>query len=310
MLTVNPKDRDLRYNKALVLHAQSKFKDAISLYTELNAEQPDNKLKEYIYNAYISQGKQYTAEKNYRKAADSFESAISTNNLEVEPYVLLAKAYDNLGSASKTIEYYEKAISIDPDNKTITADYAKALIKYKKTEDAHKIAENISTDESVSQKDRATTLISLGEQYYNNKDYKNAKIEFEKALTHDTNNEALIIKTGNCYKQLAENEKALELYNKVITINDKNTDANFNAGLCYVDLNKPDEAIKAFNKVVQLDENYAYAYYALGLEYEKAQKWTEAVQNYEKFMNLTEDTGIKNSIKAKINDITKKQLKK
>ena len=218
LLVKNPNDREVKYNKALALHAQGKFKEAIDIYTALYAEKQEPNIKDYLSKAYVSAGKSLEASSNYRKAIANYEKALELDVNDTSAYVNMANAYDKLGSGSKAIECYEKAIEIDPDNKAVSAAYAKLLIKYKKTDDANKIAENIVTSKEVSNADKVITLIALGEQYYDSKDYEKAKVEFEKAVAIDSDNPSLLIKTGNCYKQQNQNEKALEYYKKALRL--------------------------------------------------------------------------------------------
>ena len=131
--------------------------------------------------------------------------------------------------------------------------------------------------------------------------------EFEKAVAIDADNPSLLIKTGNCYKQQNQNEKALAYYQKALALNEKNTDAMFNIGLCYTEMpDKTAEAIDAFQKVIALDANYTFAYYALAISYEKNSQYKEALENYEKFAELSPDKNVKNSLKTRINNLKKK----
>ena len=222
-------------------------------------------------------------------------------------YIAIANAYDKTGSKSKMTEYYERAMSIAPDNPEVLSAYGKSLSKYDKTDEAKIIYEKaIEANENNNPAENFTYFVSLGDNYYKTKDYKSALTEYQKAYGANPKDEYINIKLGNTYKGLNQLDEAINSYDEAIKTTPDNPDAYFNKGLCLAEQNKLDEAKQCFEKVIELKNDYAYAYYALGLAYDKENNLNFAVDNYEKFVLYSQDKNLKNTIQNKINNIKKK----
>ena len=87
---------------------------------ERNSEIVQNNLSDAI----ISQSKIYLESGDYSNAIEGFVKAISRGTKDSYAYFGLAKAYRNTGINDKATEYYEKAISMNPDEKEYSEEYA------------------------------------------------------------------------------------------------------------------------------------------------------------------------------------------
>ncbi|MGN0192888.1 MAG: tetratricopeptide repeat protein, partial [Candidatus Gastranaerophilaceae bacterium] len=305
LLVKNPGNRNLKFNKALVCHAKNNYDDAITLYNDLYKERPDDKVKTYMTRAYISSMEEKAGTGDYSKAISVFENSSKYGLEDADLYVAAAKIYNANGAKTKAVECCEKALALNSSDKTVLTAYAKILMSQGKNEEAQRILSNVANAQDATVEDKYSTFITLGEQYYDKKEFEKAKTEFEKALVLHPDNDALLVKTGNCEKQLSKVQKAYDYYKKAIFVNPKNPDATFNCGLCAAEMNKPAEAKEMFNKTVELKPDYAYGYYALALAFEKETNYQKALENYELFVKNSDDKSVPSSIKTRINELKK-----
>ena len=66
LLEKDKQNTDLLYNKALACHALGSYEKAITIYKTLLSQKDDEKIKEYLSDAYNSLGQEYYAEEQFR----------------------------------------------------------------------------------------------------------------------------------------------------------------------------------------------------------------------------------------------------
>lgn len=108
-------DYNLRFNKALVLHAMKNYNGAIAMYSELLKEKPNDSISNNMTSAYVSLGEDNLKVQNYTLSTEYFEKAIENGTKDSMAYFGLAKSYRACGINEKATEYYEKAIEMSPE---------------------------------------------------------------------------------------------------------------------------------------------------------------------------------------------------
>ena len=96
-LLVKKDDYNLRFNKALVLHAMKDYNGAIDLYSELLKEKANNSISSNLASAYVSLGEENLNVQNYTLATEYFEKAIESGTKDSFAYYGLAKSYRACG---------------------------------------------------------------------------------------------------------------------------------------------------------------------------------------------------------------------
>lgn len=308
LLAKMPDNKELLYNKAMASHASGHYSQAIDIYKKILLSGKDDKVQEYLILAYIAQGKEYVASKNYRKAISVFEEAQKIDINRAQIYVEIANAYDEMGIKSKVIENYERAIEINPDDKEIITQYAKVLSKYENNEACQELMQKVNAEESANMK--LAEYSNKAEKLEKDGDFKAAVDIYEKALKEYPANHVLWIRLGNAYK--AENNlgKAKSSFEKALEVDPNCSDALFNLGLVYAEQKELAKAKEMFKKSIATNSENAFAYYALGLTYERENNIDEAIKSYEQFINLTNENAYKDSVTTKVNLLKLKQKKK
>ena len=154
------------------------------------------------------------------------------------------------GKYEEAIEYYSKAIALNPQ-------FANAY------------------------NNRGNAKYSLGENEEAIKDYNQA-IELNPQHASAYNNR------GIAKSSLGDDDEAIQDYDKAIELNPKFVEAYCNLGVSKSSLGKYEEAIKDYNKAIELDPQYAEAYYNRGLAKEQLGDKTGAKEDLEKAKELEE----------------------
>jgi tetratricopeptide (TPR) repeat protein len=188
--------------------------------------------------------------KNYMSGVGTigyFEKLIEMNPKDIPSLYKLGEKYANLGDLEKGAEYLGKVGELDPRNE-------KGL-----TDDA---------------------LLSLGDLYAMNKDYKKAAENFRQLIDRfpdsDVGKEALQM-LARVYQKMGETDKCLETFNLLVAKNPEDPKSlNAFAWFCATNKIALDEALAKAQKAVELShkdpgimDTLAEVYYARG-EYDKA----------------------------------------
>ena len=275
VLTAKPDDFDVKYNKALVIHAMNKYSDAIALYNELLSVKDSQDIQNNLTAAYVALGDEYLKAHNYSLATEMFEKAVDRNTNDSYAYFGLAQSYRACGINDRATEYFEKAISMAPDKMEYSTAFAEFIsatskpdIKISADSSSQGITEIVLTmDSSADEAKQIKDLILKGDENYKNKNY---------------------------------NKSAISFYKKAIVVNPNYTDGWFNLGLVYANDKNNNKAKECFHRVITLNPNYGYAYYALGLAYEQDGNKKEALNNYKIFLVHNKDEATGKAVQEKI----------
>ncbi len=162
--------------------------------------------------------------------------------------------YIDVGEYEKAIEYFDKAIELNPNY--------------------------------------PTAFYSRGIAYMNLGQYERAIEEFNEAITHDPNYVVAYYNRGVAYAFLNQYERAIEDYNKALELNpnyetlDPIYEAYYNRGVAYAFLKQYERAIEDFNKAIELNPNYAIAYYSRGIAYMNLSQYERAIEDHNKAITL------------------------
>ncbi len=208
-----------------------------------------------IYNA----GYTAWAAKDYTRAQKFFEKCLDVKYYYEggEVFAKLADVYTNLGDAKKGAEVLEQGFVAFPQSQSILI----GLINY-----------YISSGENT---DRLFVLI-------------------DEAKKNEPNNASLYYVEGNIYKELKQNDKAVEAYYKCSTINPAYEFGYIGAGILYYEL-----AIELQEKASNEMDDAKYN--ALVKEFEDALK--KALEPFEKAYAISKDNSLKVNIAEYLKNI-------
>ncbi|MGB3459606.1 MAG: tetratricopeptide repeat protein [Halobacteriota archaeon] len=130
-------------------------------------------------------------------------------------------------------------------------------------------------------------FISLGNFYFESKNYEKAIEQYGKVLEKEPENDNALFNRGRAYNEKGDYDKALEDYNLYLEKIDPNGAAAYNnRGNAYSGLKQYERAIEDYSKAIELNLKYADAYYNRGLAYRKLKQYERAIEDYNKAIDL------------------------
>jgi tetratricopeptide (TPR) repeat protein len=172
--------------------------------------------------------------------------SVSTEQLNIDDYVetlnMKGKALDELGKYEEAIEYYDKVLALDPNNKF--------------------------------------ALNNKGADLYDLGSYEEAIKYFLKRLAIDPNNKHVLYNTGTALDELGRYVEAIEYYDRALAIDPNFLKALINKGLSLKKLGIYEEAIKYYDRALAIDPNNKFALQNRANALTASGKYQEAIQRY------------------------------
>ena len=229
----------------------------------------------FCVNIYASETLTAKPDADYEKAKVLYQQSIDTDSIEVKKVCrqqilklvpetdlgYFSKAWlisiEDTPDLNKTIEYYTKAIELDPE-------YAAAYC-------------------------------GRGFAYYTKSgDYQEAIDDFTKAIELNPEYAAAYNNRGGAYRELGQYQKAIDDFTKAIELDPKDAEAYFGRGDAYREKVYQDckekgeykfhfgteEAIKDYTTVIKLNPKHIDAYYSRGLCYTYEKLFTAAYDDF------------------------------
>ncbi|MFA5271660.1 MAG: tetratricopeptide repeat protein [Candidatus Omnitrophota bacterium] len=138
----------------------------------------------------------------------------------------------------------------------------------------------------------------LGYVYTSTKSYPEAINYFNKALEASPNYAEAYIGLAYISSILGDYEQAIDYYQKVLKIKKDNLEAYNGLGFSYASLGKNKEAIEYFKEVIKINSEYAPAYSGLGVLYFSLGQAQEAKENFLKAKAILEKNKDIEGVKA------------
>ncbi|MDR1847092.1 MAG: tetratricopeptide repeat protein [Bacteroidales bacterium] len=248
----------------------------------------DSRRKEQLAEKYYNEGVDAFHNLDYEKAIEWYEKAIELQPDYAAAYLCMGVAYaDGKQNYKKAIECYEKAIEYKPGFAeayfNMGVAYADGKQNYKKAIECYEKAIELEPDD-------ADAYNNMGNAYADGKqNYKEAIECYKKAIELQPNYVAAYYNMGNAYKDWnGQYEKAIECYEKAIELQPNYAYAYNNMGNAYANWNKQyEKAIEYYKKAIKLNPNYAAAYNNMGVAYANWNgQYKEAIKCYKKAIKL------------------------
>ena len=270
------KNLDNLINKALQLHKDGKFEDAINLYSEvLENKKNDSQLLFLIGTAYIQQGK-------IEKGIQELKKSISLKPENVFAYSNLGNALKDLKRYDEALTSYDKALQINPNYADIHNNRGSILKKLKKYNEAlasYEKALQIKPNHAYAHNNKGNTLKDL-------KRYNEAIESYDRALQINPNYADAYNNKGNALKDLKHYHEALTSYDEAIKIKPDHFDAYNNRGIVFNEIKSHEKALACYDKALQINPNYAYAHNNKGNTLKDLKRYEEAIVSYDKAIKI------------------------
>ncbi len=226
---------------------------------------------------------------NYSDAVEYYTKAIELNPDYEAAYNCRGIAYWGLKNYKDSIKDYSKCIELDSQN-YIT--YYNQGISYddlskieEKKENLKKAIENYSKSIELNP-EYADVYNNRGNSYSDLGEKRKAIEDYNKAIELNPEYAIAYNNRGNRYSELGEKGKAIEDYNKAIELNPEYAMAYNNRGNSYSDLGEKRKAIEDYNKAIELNPEYTDAYNNRGNRYGDLGETGKAIEDYNKAIEL------------------------
>jgi type IV pilus biogenesis/stability protein PilW len=112
--------------------------------------------------------------------------------------------------------------------------------------------------------------------------YWKTKIPFYlRTIKYANNSSRVYYNLANEYRELGQNEKAIENYDKALKVRPDYYEAYYNLGKTYENMSDREKAIEAYQKVLSIEPDYDKAHYNLGNLYYESGRIGEAIASFE-----------------------------
>jgi len=306
------KENQGKLNTAFKYHKSGQLPEAEIIYRQVIEEEPENYNALNLFGLLLFQHKRYdeaiiyvekavdinpipyfhinlgnihSAKGDSDKAIDFYKKAIALEPDNADPWFGLGICHKNKKEYDKAIEYYGKAINIKP---SFFSAYVNLGNIYKLKNELDKAVKYYKEAIMFNQND-PDIYNSLGLVYFDRYEIEEAVYCFEKAIKIKPSFESAYINLGNVYKTKGKIKQALHYFNLAIEMNPNNYDSYVSLGNLMIYINKTDDALRCFNIASQLKPGDPAIFLNIGNAYRDAGHPEAALNYYTKAKELMPD---------------------
>lgn len=222
---------------------------------------------------------------NYDAAIEYYKKAISINPNYFETYHNLGLIYRIKGQSQIAINYYKKAISIQPEDGET---YNNLGIAYKEIGDLNN-AISYYKKAIVINPNLSFAYFNLGLIYSSKGEFETAIPYYKRAVEVDPEYTKAYYQLGFAYSQKGKVEPAIMYHKKALTTDPKFKTSYNDLGYLYFNKQEYDSAINYFKTAVIIDPEYANSLFGLGITYNVMKQFDSAIINFKKVITLRND---------------------
>lgn len=287
VLEANPLNRDVMVRLAIILQTYypENTDEAIDCYEKLLEFGVDTA------QIYYELGHLYMNKQDKINSINAFKLAVENDSENPFYNNSLAFAYAKAELYDDAIEYYQKAISLNPDAEwtSIVCQALGSIYAHNKCN----FEAAISTYQAglILDSKNYDLYIALGDIYMADYDLDNAIRSYCDAITLNPDDDRAYSKAGIALWEKDYLEEALVAYHKAVEINPENAYSQNNLGILYLDgLCDALEALDYFEKAISLNPNYTLAYFNAGRASQVMGFTNDAARYYQMAIDLNKLT--------------------
>lgn len=286
-LDANPNNRDILVKLATVTQTYfpENIEDAIDYYNKLLEIEEDNA------QIYYELGHLYLKKVDKVHALVAFKLALEQDCDNPFYNNSLAYAFVQAELYDEAIEYYQKAIKLNPDKKwTSIVCQALGSIYYQIKNNSEAAIASFQAG-AILDPENSEIYLSLGDVYMAENDLDNAIRAYCDSININSSDYRAYAKTGIALWEKDYIEEAIVAYHRAIELNPKYEIAHNNLGVIYLDgIGVPEEALSYFKKAIELNPNYTLAYFNAGRTAQSLNDHKEAAVYYQMALDLNKLT--------------------
>ena len=283
----NPSDREVLIKLATITQTYfpEKIDSAIDYYNSLLEFGID------LDKIYYELGHLYLKKSDKIHAVSAFKLAEELN--PENPYYnnSLAYAYVKAELYDDAIEYYQRAIKLNPDAEwTSIVCHALGAI-YAEIKENYQAAEATFNAGMILDPKNVDIQLSLGDLFMAQNDLDKAIKIYCDAISVDSLNFLTYAKTGLALWEKDYLEESVVAFHKSIEINPDFEIAQNNLGVVYLDgYGDPKQSLEYFKRAIDINPNYTLAYFNLARAYQAIGDKAHAAEYYQMTMDLNKIT--------------------
>ena len=284
---MNPSDREVLIKLATIY--QTYYPEKVDLTIDYY-----NALLEFgvdLDKIYYELGHLYLKKSDKIHAVSAFKLAEELN--PENPYYnnSLAYAYVKAELYDDAIEYYQKAIKLNPDSEwTSIVCHALGAI-YAEIKENYQAAEATFNAGMVLDPNNIDIQLSLGDLFMAQNDLDKAIKTYCDAIAVDPLNFMTYAKTGLALWEKDYLEESVVAFHKSIELNPDFEIAQNNLGVVYLDgYGDPKSSLEYFKNAININPNYTLAYFNLARAYQAIGDKAHAAEYYQMTMDLNKIT--------------------
>ena len=204
---------------------------------------------------YVDMGFKAWEAQKYSEAIDYYNRAIELDPKNSGAYDNRGNAYRDQGNWTQAINDYDKAIELDQRNSWA---YANRGFTYHLQGNFEKAMSDCNKAIEINPKN-SWAYICRGIAYRDQENLTQSMNDFNKAIELDPKNSGAYDNRGNAYRDQGNWTQAINDYDKAIELDQRNSWAYNNRGYIYELLGNISQAIADYKKALTLDPNHPYA---------------------------------------------------
>lgn len=282
-LEANPNNRDVLIKLATVTQTffPENIDEAIDYYNKLL------EIEENSAQIYYELGHLYLKKVDKVHALVAFKLALEKDCDNPFYNNSLAYAFVQAELYDEAIEYYQKAIKLNPD-KQWTSIVCQALgsIYYQIKGNSEAAIASFQAG-IILDPENSEIYLSLGDAYMAENDLDNAIRSYCDSINVNSSDYRAYAKTGIALWEKDYLEEAIVAYHRAIELNPEYDIAHNNLGVIYLDgIGVPEEALLYFKTAIELNPNYTLAYFNAGRAAQAINENNEAASYYQMALDL------------------------
>ena len=204
-----------------------------------------------------------------------------------EDYFDLAKHYYEVGNISKSMEYIDQILKLEPKNQDYLNFKVKLLPSAETKTEIAKVSNTIYKVPTVIIDETETDSYNKkGREFYVKKEYNMALECFRNSIALNPKNKYAYNNMGLAYLAKKEFKAAEHNFKKANSIDKFYTNPLDNLSYLYGEIGKKDKQLSVLQKAIKNNPNDCYAYYLLGNYYKELNDANNAIKNYQSALKL------------------------
>ena len=255
-----PQATPVKLRKAQYYAIENESEKALRLLVEIEALEPENSDLHYI------RGTIYSQLQSSEMAIEEYNKAIKIGDEGLEDiYSNIAYEYENLGRNDKAIEYFKKALEINPSNDTFLFDLASNMDVEQKYAECVDFLEAFIRNHPYS----ANAWFNLGMTYMRFELFEKAIDAFDYALCINEELSMAYSCKAICYSSLKQSGKAIETLKEGLRKTTDKTQFLFLIAQEYELLENYETAVIYYKDAIKSEPYFAKAHLSIGVCYDK-----------------------------------------